>query len=299
MADVSKLMVDGVAYDLKDAVARTNIGDLSALGTTEKANLVEAINEVASAAGGGECGITYLESNDTNNMVSIRDLGSGTYVLYGRFKPFAASTATLTFSSKLLVNVVKQSTTSHVMVFYPVNNCVQYLKVTDDAYERTNIYLNDLNNMVTALNDAVGINIMDSLATTDKSSLVAAINEVAGSAGGTSQGSSRVLLYENESIHNDGSFPAAKLTATDMVGEYSGVEVLFYCKRGGSLVSSGFIPKDTLTPYGAVVLGVTSEGELVTRTVKHSGNVFMISDGTVGTEINNGYLLPWRIYGFK
>lgn len=89
------------------------------------------------------CGITYLESS-TDNMVSIRDLSSGTYIFYGKFKPFASSTATVSFSSSLLVNVITGTSNTQIMVFYPVNNCIQYMKITDDAYERKNIYLNDL-----------------------------------------------------------------------------------------------------------------------------------------------------------
>lgn len=112
------------------------------------------------------------------------------------------------------------------------------------------------------------------------------------------KGTNRILLYEYASI-NSGTFPAGKLTATDMVGEYSGVEVLFYCKRGGSLVSSGFIPKDTLYPNGAVAIGVTDAGELVTRTVKYSGNVFTFGSAMIGTAADNRMMLPWRIYGYK
>ena len=108
----------------------------------------------------------------------------------------------------------------------------------------------------------------------------------------------RILLYEWAGINN-GQFPAGNLTATDMVGEYSGVEVLFYCKRGGSLVSSGFIPKDTLYPNGAVAIGVTDAGELVTRTVRYSGNVFTFGSAMIGTGADNRMMLPWRIYGYK
>lgn len=93
---------------------------------------------------GAESGISYVESTDTENMNVLRDLESGTYVLYGRFKPFSASTSTLTFSSKLLVNIVRQSDASHVMVFYPVDNCVQHLKITDEASEKTIVNLNEL-----------------------------------------------------------------------------------------------------------------------------------------------------------
>lgn len=159
MANISKFRVNGLEYDLKDATARASLDDLTV--------------QIASLSG-----IPFVEST-TDSMVNIRDMESGTYVFYGRFKPFAGSTGTLTFSSKLLVNVIKRTADSQVMVFYPVNNCVQYLKVTDDAYERKNVYLNDLMDTVEALETAVGdISTLETVAKTD---LVSAVNELASS----------------------------------------------------------------------------------------------------------------------
>lgn len=174
MPDISLIQVDGVEYEIRDAIARGLIGDLSTLSTTEQADLVAALNEIATQIA-GLSGITYVESTDTSNLVSIRDMESGTYVFYGKFKPYAAATSTLTFSSKLLVNIVKRTADTQVMVFYPVNNCVQYLKVTDDTYERKNLYLNDLMDAVDTLETSVGD--LTALTTTDQTSLVAAINE--------------------------------------------------------------------------------------------------------------------------
>ena len=77
-------------------------------------------------------------------MVNLRDLDSGSYVLYGKFKPHSGSDTTMTFSSELLANIDKGSSESHVQVFYPYNNRVQYLVITDNTYERNDIYLNDL-----------------------------------------------------------------------------------------------------------------------------------------------------------
>lgn len=96
-------------------------------------------------AGGGSGGaVPKIESLDDENLVVLRDLDSGTYVLYGRFKPFAGSDSAMTFSSSLLVNVIKRTSETHVQVFYPVNNCVQHLVITDTEYTRTDVYLNDL-----------------------------------------------------------------------------------------------------------------------------------------------------------
>ena len=46
MADISKIKTEDVTYDIKDSTARTNIGDLASLTTSEKSNLVGAINEI-------------------------------------------------------------------------------------------------------------------------------------------------------------------------------------------------------------------------------------------------------------
>lgn len=114
----------------------------------------------------------YIESLDTSNLVNLRDLESGCYVLYGKFRPYAGAANILTFSSSLQVNVVTKTAGTHVQVLYPVNNVVQFLSITDESYERKYVYLNDLQDAVGDLSD---------LTTTEKSNLVAAINELAAS----------------------------------------------------------------------------------------------------------------------
>lgn len=159
MPDLSKIQVDGVDRDIKDAVARARIGDLAALKTETQSDLVSAINAVLAAmeglgpAGGESCGITYLES-PTDNPVVLRTLASGTYVLKGKFIPYTGSTRTISFSSSLLVNIITKTAGTHVQVFYPVNNVVQFLNITDDAYERTDIKLNELQSRLEALENA-------------------------------------------------------------------------------------------------------------------------------------------------
>lgn len=139
-------------HGIMDSEARARIGDLATLNTANKSNLVSAINELSESAGGGDCGITYIESSDTENLVVLRELPSGTYVLQGKFSPYSGATRTLSFSSKLLVNVITKTAGTHVQVFYPVNNVVQFLAITDDAYERTDIKLNELAECVLYVN---------------------------------------------------------------------------------------------------------------------------------------------------
>lgn len=133
--------------------------------------LVDAVKALENSGSTGTTSspIKYVESTDTSNLLNLRDFESGTYVLYGKFHPFSGSTASISFSNALLVNIITKTAGTHVQVFYPVNNCVQFLSITDDSYERTNIYLNDL---------LTAVGTLSNLTTTDKTSLVSAINEL-------------------------------------------------------------------------------------------------------------------------
>lgn len=50
MPDIKKIEVDGELYDIKDETARNCIGDMGMLDTKADESLVDAINEVRSAA---------------------------------------------------------------------------------------------------------------------------------------------------------------------------------------------------------------------------------------------------------
>ena len=99
--------------------------------------------------------IAYVESLDNDNLLNLRDLDSGSYVVRGRFRPFAGADSTMNFSSSLMVNIIKTTAKSSIQIFYPVNNCVQFLEITDSEYTRTNVYLNDLLTKVTAHETAI------------------------------------------------------------------------------------------------------------------------------------------------
>jgi hypothetical protein len=53
MADISKIKLPNVqsSYNIKDSNARTNIGDLTQLQTTDKSSCVNAINELNTTIG--------------------------------------------------------------------------------------------------------------------------------------------------------------------------------------------------------------------------------------------------------
>ena len=90
-----------------------------------------------------ECGVTYVESLDLNNPVVLRELDSGSYVLYGKFKAYSGDDTIIVFESKLNANIVKSTDRSSVMIFNPVNSKVECLTIYNDSYERNDVALQD------------------------------------------------------------------------------------------------------------------------------------------------------------
>lgn len=100
--------------------------------------------------------IKYIESAGGDNPVYMRDIASGTYVLYGKFRPFNGSTSTFSFSSGMLVSVIKTTAVSYVQIFYAKNNTIQYLEITDDAVTRKDAKFVDMEtkaNMTTVVDE--------------------------------------------------------------------------------------------------------------------------------------------------
>ena len=61
MEPMKTLTLNGVTYEIVDQRSRDSIGDLSKLATTNKADLVAAINEIAGSGGGGEVDPTAVQ----------------------------------------------------------------------------------------------------------------------------------------------------------------------------------------------------------------------------------------------
>ncbi len=100
--------------------------------------------------------VNYIESLDSENMVNLRDLDSGTYILKGKFRPFDGSTYIYTFSSGMLLSIVKQETTSYVQIFYSKDNTIQYLEIGDSSVTRKDaklINMESIANKITDINE--------------------------------------------------------------------------------------------------------------------------------------------------
>lgn len=197
MADIKSIQVDGVDYAVKDESARNSIGDLSTLTTEAKDDLVAAVNELYGKKGP----IQRIESLDETNMKNLRDLTTGSYVLYGYFRPYAGASNYLPFDN-LLVNVYHVDEGSHLFEFSTANSEVNFIEILVDdtaegghTYSRTAINMLELNGLVSKLGN------LNELATTEKGSVVAAINEVAASGGSGS--SVQPDLAQNDSTQPD------------------------------------------------------------------------------------------------
>lgn len=115
--------------DIKAAIEEQGVAVPNGTDTSEYGNKVRSIT------GGGSSPIKYIEST-TDNIVYLRDLESGTYVLYGKFRPYNGSTSTCTFSTGMLVSVIRNTSISYLQIFYSKNNTIQYCEITDETYER-------------------------------------------------------------------------------------------------------------------------------------------------------------------
>ena len=280
MADIKSIQVDGIDYAIKDESARSNIGDLSQLATEAKGDLVSALNELSANAGSGSSPIQRVESLDESNLKNLRDLTTGSYVLYGYFRPYAGASSYLPFDN-LLVNVYHVDEGSHLFEFSTANSEVNFIEILVDStadsgftYSRTAISMLELNGLIGKLGN------LNELATTEKGSVVAAINEVAASGGSGSGSSVQADMAQNDPdqpdyVKNRTHWVEGNQTVIEWDGSTEGREVIeadFY-----SVVKiSDLVPAFSEFTNGKVIAnGVESDLADVT---------FIEADGYYGAE---------------
>ena len=132
-------------------------------------------------------GIRRVESLATDTLVQLRDLPTGLYVLYGYFSPFTDSHISMIFDNTMVV-VAHKTAGSHLLVFTGTYSKVNFLQIMADSaapagytYTRTDYVLDDMHNLIEEVGE------LASLATTGKSSIVAAINELSARIDGLAQ----------------------------------------------------------------------------------------------------------------
>lgn len=234
MADIKSIQVDGIDYAIKDESARSNIGDLSKLATEAKGDLVSALNELSANAGSGSSPIQRVESLDESNLKNLRDLATGSYVLYGYFRPYAGASNYLPFDN-LLVNVYHVDEGSHLFEFSTANSEVNFIEILVDAtaegghtYSRTAISMLELNGLIGKMGN------LNELATTEKGSVVAAINEVAQS-GGSTVAIDATLTQSGQAA--DAKAVGDALKSNGVISGFSGKTASFY---GDSLTEENY-----------------------------------------------------------
>lgn len=123
--------------------------------------------------------ITRIESLDQNNLVNLRDLDSGQYILYGYFSPYANSDISISADNSM-VSVIYKTAGSHIICLDPLNAKIVFFEILVDeneekgySYTRTIIPVLDLYDLISKVGD------LEALSTEAKESLVAAINELA------------------------------------------------------------------------------------------------------------------------
>ena len=119
--------------------------------------LLEQLDETLKSGGSGGSGspVKYLESADSA-PVSLRSLDSGSYVLSGSFIPHDGSTKFFTFSENMIVLVLKSSSALYVQVFYPRDNTIGYLEISDTEFIRSTAelsFMESISNKVTRIDE--------------------------------------------------------------------------------------------------------------------------------------------------
>lgn len=226
--------------------------------------------------------IERIESLDTENLVNLRDLESGQYILYGYFSPYANSDISISADNSM-VSVIKKVAGSHIICLDPLNAKIVFFEILVDEtaekgfnYTRTIVPVLD----VYALIEKVGE--LSELTTEEKNSLVGAINEVAQNSGAGVKSINGATPDENGNVEIE----AGGLSTTAS-------ELLIKILRGGVYSEDQSSNIDAL----AVELGVTEEEPdepevtLSSISVTYSGGDVAV--GTAVTDLTGIVVTAW------
>ena len=250
----------------KADVNEGSIGTLSNLTTTEKSNLVGAINEIDAQVGTNTSNIATNTLDISTNSTAIGDL----------------TNLTTTAKTDLVsaVNEVQSETDSN----------------TSNIGLLSNLTTTDKTNVVSAINEVdsntdtntTNIGNITNLQTTDKTDLVSAINEV------NNKGLNGVILWTNPTPSAT-SFNAQTINLNQDITEFNIFDIIY--SGEGDYVARCY-GKDFQCTTLAQGRG---NARVVNRWVKiYSNNTAEFSNAIVpGTGNQNGYLIPQQIIGYK
>lgn len=126
----------------------------------EARDLAQQALDAAGSASGGDCNIQRIESLDGENLRNLRDLDSGTYILYGYFNPYNGAPESYTIDN-CFAAVVHLNAGSHVMVYNPRNFKIECYEVLENegsfTYTKDVVSMLDLSQLISV----DGITLMD------------------------------------------------------------------------------------------------------------------------------------------
>lgn len=122
--------------------------------TGEGYKAARAKNQAQSDCSAGIKRVESLDTSTPDNLVQIRDLETGVYMLYGYFSPFRNSDVTMTFDNSL-VCISRKAAGTHLMCLTALNCKVNFLEILVDesapgghTYTRTDVNLLDLHALI-------------------------------------------------------------------------------------------------------------------------------------------------------
>lgn len=126
-------------------------------GINNSAAVVEEYSDVLEAWRQKVFTGALIESVDSEKPMSLRDIDSGTYGLYGNFVPFTGSSYVMMFPTNLLASIIREENKSSVQILYPVNNRIWFLEISDNDYTFTETDLTSMGEFVKTMPDQITI----------------------------------------------------------------------------------------------------------------------------------------------
>ena len=104
--------------------------------------IVECIAKHYAGGGGGSDGVLITPIvADRDKITSFRELATGFYTFHGYFTPYFGSDVSMSAPYPAFGSVINDGEISYVQILFPYKNQVQYLEITDNSYERSDVKL--------------------------------------------------------------------------------------------------------------------------------------------------------------
>ena len=114
MANISKIKLNDTTYELEDTKARTDVGDVTTLKTTEKSNLVKAVNECFQSASDGKSAIA--------NAITGAGVSTNASATFATMATNIGTVATNKYNAGVSATKVGTATASEVLTGYTFTN---------------------------------------------------------------------------------------------------------------------------------------------------------------------------------